>query len=1154
MSPRNHSRSRRGDSTWFGSGTGFAVAAALLAAAATVMRGGVGFAESRWIAAAAWILGVAGLVGAPAARGRRDWGSRLAGVAVVALVGWWAFQCWPLPAGWAARVWRGNPTWLGMVAADAKGFCIAWDRFIALHEGLLWMGLGLLAWAASRQLRARGSLQVALTGLMLLGVGQTLAGIFFLPSAGGRLCGTFGSPDALGGLLAISLPVTLGLIFQRARRREMRGQGGWRWRLNRLATEWTEWGGAILWGCFAVQWAGLLFSGSMGATAAALAACVAMMAWRGSDHPNARSWMLAGALALGLLAIGFSIRGYRQNVLERSFGDPDAAWRTMASRVEIWRAAVRLCRAFPWGTGPGGTAQALPMAQTGSFGGFRLDYAHNDTLQCWGDLGPIGFGALAVLLALAGWRGGQGCRRSAQADGGRPVWLRRGAWAAFWAALLHAQVEFNLSARPGVQVAFALLCGILWAGGGGEDSDESGAAKPARRASWAGWAFSLALVAACGVAVALSCTAAVAWRLVEGAQRGLGKEVGKPEWFAAEAVPPEGALAAYRRANELAPGASAILRGEAEARMELHRQRVDEAARQIAGPIEPGEGESEPALDPLDPDHRQALDLAGLALRVEEVAMLREALAAADAAVAWSPWDAQARLVRARVLLRLAAILPAEEEAERRGRRDLELVAGLYPEDAGVLADACSVLALLGKTADRGSLLDWGGRVLALNAGLAGTVLGSWNAVGVSLEQMLEQPNQPPSVLWHLYVLLDRQRQSRGARRCLAALGKALEEDVPPPASTLWTPDMWKDWKRRQTTARLRWTRESLKHVLRMGDWEAVGQLDEARRRAWREQIQMDLDQDYSEGDTGIMRRLRLREWVAQGRLPSNWVVEWAETEVQADQSAGVLQEPVAELLLMDELDGDDLRRLLALRGKLADAPFLAALLDAKESEQNGAPETALNALNAWLAGIRTVPRRLSHRLWLWEARLQSKAGDSTQAANALALAAERCPTDPDVRAALGAGRGDAVEPTMDIRYKGGRLRLRGAWFEEPSEERVNGAYHLDWRFQGLLPSDLRVELRIRDGQERVLYRKSAAVDGEFDAFFNHGAPALGSAWRWAVEVPPRAAAGERLDIVVFSGALRVSTDEGLPLLELDASALPRIGSSTKETIERAAE
>ena len=1146
-------RHRRSSAGADGFANWFLAGALLLACAATIPLGSVGFLASRLVAAMAWTLGVAGILWSPP----RDEGdppssNRLAAGAVAVLLGWCGWQLCPLPERWTAGVWRGEGELLRQIAADANGLSIALDRFVSLHTLLLWAGLGVLAWACSRQVRGRPLLPFALSGLVLLGVAQSILGIFVMKDPGGRICGTFGSPDALGGLLAMTLPLTLGLVLFLSNQRVLRGRSGFQWWLHRLGDDWRAWRGPVLWVALGIQWTALYFTGSMGASLAAGAAFGVLLVWQGRERPEFRGRLVAMGLVLAVLLVAVGLHGRSRNVLDRALGDSGEFQKSKDSRIEIWLAAAKLCHSFPWGTGPGGTAVALPMYQGGVHGRYRLDYAHNDTLQFLGDLGPAGFGALGILLGLVLWRGAR-ASRGVPENGNSSVWLRRGAWVAVLAALGHVQVEFNLSARPGIQVVFAILCGVLWGArqeGGGRSGISFGPVGAKRRMG----AFEKGILAVGAVAVLLSLAAAWAWRLHEGAVAAAGLAPDEHLWFRSPRFESAEALDALSRASRLAPGFSTPHLTRAEVRLALHDQQVRQTALSVMAASETDPADDAP-LDAMSPAHEEALSLAGLALRVEEAERLHAALEDADAAVRLAPWDAMARLARGKILFRGSALKQFGADADSRGRRDVEIAVKLYPLDAGVLADACSVLARRPRQpGDLEDLLEWGSKALSMDASLAWTVLDSWRVGKVPVSRILGMSRLPISSLWSLYTLLDKQNRSEDARRCLVALDRCLAEARPPESSSLWNPSMWKRWSIQQAQYRIRLSNEWLKRHLREGDWEGLLSLAESRARFQQDRFQVELDKMELTGTASVvLRRLRLREWEASRGLSPEWTLEWGLLELEAGMPARQLQEPMAEVILMDGISAANLGRLRDCGGALADAPFLTGLLAAKDLEAAGQTKEAVSALTV-LTDSGTVPARFVHRILLWQADLLRQAGDTAAAVEALREASLACPSDPDVAAALEhCGEASASElthggPDLDIGFKGGQLRLLHACVERDAEEARETALHLVWRFRGGLPPDLKMEVRIRGGEGRLLARKSVSVDKEESAKYNRGNPPVGSRWTWTIPLPPSAESGKRVEVFLLSAEKRLASDEGMVAIELNMEKLPRVESSQAES------
>lgn len=1087
--------------------------------------------------------------------------TRWAGWLAGALAGWCAFQLIRWPESWVRWMWRGDPVLYQEMAADiGNKMSVAVDRFISLHALLLWLGLGLLAWACSRQVRDGRRVALALHGIIVIGLFQTAYGIF-VSGVSGRMKGTFANPDALGGLLALSLPVTLGFLLSRFKGYTLRGRVSWRRFFYRSGTEKGEW--LMLWllFCLSVQLLGLFFTGSRGAALAAALACGALLIWYVIERPRA---IIAIALALTFLAGGtaiFSLRSVDRHVIERSVGETADWQQAGTARVELWRAAVRLCKTFPLGVGPGGTAAMLQMFQTGIYGRYRLDYAHNDYLQFLGDLGLPAFAALVLLLGLVLWRGARATRRG-PAHAGGSVWLRRGILMAVAAGLFHALAEFNLSARPGVQTVFFILCGMLWGSVERKSSADDQATPPPRfqrlfHALRAG-----AIILGGVLAVGLALHAAQAWWLRCTAATALNLDPDTALWFKPPVVPPEQALDTMIRAVRLAPDSSFIRRSVAETRMVLHEKRVQKAAQNLLG-FPQDAAATNLFLVAGNPEHEEALRLAGLALGVEEGEMLRANYEDVNAAVRLTPWDATARLMRGGILLRETALNIAAPEARERGWRDFDLVTRLYPIHGGVLLRACFELARSvlrqGMQTDRerltNALLDWGGRALALDPSLSDAVIDAWWTARVPLARVLAVPDVPVAVLWPMYDLFDRQGNAEEARKCLAALKQRIAATKRPEAAALWSDTTRKKWELRQAQYRVRWVYESLKHLLRSGDWAGLEAFRPEREMAWQARLDIEMARlDLAGPTSSSLRRLRLHELSGTLGLDSKWTLERCLLDLDAGLAPASIQEAIAELLFLPGEPPTGLSRLDPWRSALDSAPFLTGLLAARESEAARQWDSAVAVLSEVLDS-RQAPRRFLHRVLLWQARLLQREGREAESLDALRHAARACPHDPDLAAALAEAEAASIRadapaartspanaPVLEIGFMGRRLVLRRAVIEEDPTLKGGLRLNLDWRFWGALPPDLQLVVGVRNQDGRSLFRKTVVLAQETGAAFSGGLPAIGSAWRLSAVIPPRAANGRYVQIIVKSNTASLASDEGLTQLDLAMDRLPGRG------------
>ena len=455
------------------------------------------------------------------------------------------------------------------------------------------------------------------------------------------------------------------------------------------------------------------------------------------------------------------------------------------------------------------------MNQPESMGRYRLDYAHNDILQFAGDLGWPGGTLLALLLGLTLWQGCQACRPVGHNDKGA-VWLRRGAWVAVLGALVHAQTEFNLSARPGVQLLFMLLCGILWSRTDWlpepDGSEETGAGFAALRRG------RIIMAAAMVAAIWFSGRSAWAWRLHEGACAAAGLSGDSYYWFRKPAVAPKEADRTLERAKQAAPQASGFRLTAAKFILRRHDQLVDRVARDL---LMSGNAEisAELLLDPADPVHEQARRVAAVATRVEEKAALETALAEATQAVALAPWDSSARLLRAEVYLRMAAVPGLNPDAGNLGLRDLNLVAALYPANAYVLAEACAGLVRgPGLPDDRERLLDWGTRALRMDSSRAWTVFDAWWRRRIGVQRMLESAERRWKFFEHVRPARSRPAPT-GSPPMPGGLGTTRVERTIAARGLLVGPTAPQTMEYPAGAHRIRITTEWLKRHLREGDW-----------------------------------------------------------------------------------------------------------------------------------------------------------------------------------------------------------------------------------------------------------------------------------------------------------------------------------------------
>jgi O-antigen ligase len=150
--------------------------------------------------------------------------------------------------------------------------------------------------------------------------------------------------------------------------------------------------------------AGILATGSNGATLALASGAATAFAWRSMRRPLPA---LGLALVLGAVVLGIlgSQRDEAQEALaafaSRERGEVGgAAEKGYVERTAIWTEAIELIRRAPMGVGPGNFSQ-LSGTVSGTY-----NSAHNEYLGQMVERGPLGLAAWCALLAVVcGWLG-----------------------------------------------------------------------------------------------------------------------------------------------------------------------------------------------------------------------------------------------------------------------------------------------------------------------------------------------------------------------------------------------------------------------------------------------------------------------------------------------------------------------------------------------------------------------------------------------------------------------------------------------------------------------------------------------------------------------------------------------------------------------------
>jgi len=410
--------------------------------------------------------------------------------------------------------------------AGAGAFYLACRRWARPPQAawLSWFvaaSAGVAVWACAQ---AAGGLEATLEAARV--AGADLPGAWRARLLSGRVFGTLLLPAALGGLMAMAVPVAAGLAA--------RARG-----LRRLPPALA---GTLCLGALAL-------SRSYGALAASAAAGL----WAAGRLGPARARMARAAVAvvaaLAILAFAWA----RHERTGQRFLEPQGP---VVQRLLNWRTALRIAARYPaLGCGPGAYASAFVSARREGENDTR--FAHNTLLQAVAEAGvwillPLGYGLGTLAPRL---------RRGLR---GTP--LEAGAAVGCVSFLVHNLVDFTAYLPSTLWAALALTA-ILPGGDGSEPAgatgEERGASLPAPRpaAVRCGWKLVAAgLASICVAALPVICRQVRGESLRDQARAAAVAGAPRPEvdrlYAAAVAADPGGADLRLERAQLLLQGGS----------------------------------------------------------------------------------------------------------------------------------------------------------------------------------------------------------------------------------------------------------------------------------------------------------------------------------------------------------------------------------------------------------------------------------------------------------------------------------------------------------------------------------------------------------------------------------------------------------------------
>ena len=269
--------------------------------------------------------------------------------------------------------------------------------------------------------------------------------------------GTYVNRNHYAGLLELAFPIALTWALAVWTRSDGTSQG--RHRYARRGTEARPL--ALAFGAGALIFAaGCLLAGviaslsRMGFLATLAAIATVALGWlllrRKERRSSSWMWLLPFVLPLAIVLL------VSTNAMVLRFVDtPGAGDITTDGRVQIWREAWQLLRAYPL-TGAGlGTFERALYPFRSAMPTSAVEYAHNDYLQILTELGTVGFG---LTMAFALWIFHRSLGAAFREEAQHP-WLGMGLLASLLAIGLHSLVDFNLYI-PANALALAWLAGV----------------------------------------------------------------------------------------------------------------------------------------------------------------------------------------------------------------------------------------------------------------------------------------------------------------------------------------------------------------------------------------------------------------------------------------------------------------------------------------------------------------------------------------------------------------------------------------------------------------------------------------------------------------------------------------------------------------------
>ena len=1069
--------------------------------------------------------------------------NRVVAISLMSLLAWCLLQCVPLPVSWLGTAQPAIAPLYDTLFPTGGTTSISVNQSATWNALLLWVALGWLAWICAGAFGSTTRLGTACLWIAALGTCQAMVG-FVTYQAGGalnhafagqRFVGTFSGPNTFGGYLAITLPITLGVLSAHAAKLIEA--------LEHMKMRHLMYGAGLRTHLFHAGWllpatllqaVALVLSASRSSlliSAATVTFLLGTFVWQ---HRNARGrrvlWMFF-ALLLIILVLG---TGGTYTLTASRFREAATnSDLSMQARIDMWKAGSTVIRQHPLGVGLGAFPTVFPRFQPSGLGRFRFDHAHNDYVQFLCELGWPGIlPAIALFLWLVARIRGSTHGDSSQAN----TWIRRALALAVLAALFQAGVEFNLSSRPGYQVLFAVVIGLMCVQPARTKPLPAG--RP-RRLALAGLALSAIISLHWAWKVSPAATAAHhAWTSFD--------EPGDPYfWKRNRTFPPELASDIADQAAARAPRQAQVQYLRGRAHVVQHEQRVAERITELQ------------EIDPSVPYEVLEASLRP-AERVQRTAAFAEALTAFSKGLQHNPWSMDLWAEQARALYETAATdadSAAHDSRLEQARHAWETAQSLGPNDMLVRTKLCQALAAAydavpedAKPDVQAAIRELGNRVLQQDPTFHRFVFGSWFRAGIGLNDILAIPGIPPNLFRDQFRVLNLQQDSTAALACLAAWEKAMQD----PAA--WPERMGTDWIQRQRNGLQKqldrgWSR----WLLRTAQWRE--HISRSQTVAQRKRDEARTLMGTYKPNT-LARKLALKKLYRDGSATPNQT-----TELYGLLAPGDLDRPDSDQLttqlLVPTIDDDTMRGFEdLLESNPAAMPddlrtLLAARMEMRRREHAPAANHLMTLLRA-----DAVTLRFRHRVHWLLAQCEIERGREAEARLALLDAWSVAPNDPLVLASIQNLDGEEAVLPSNHTVAEALQRLLGpahCRVSFQSETIVMTAFDISQatmdnppptslkvhlQFFGRVPPDLVLDTAcLPTAGGPPMFRQQTWLKDVAPIQFGAGLPQFGSIFIVHIDLPSFAYGKSLLRIGLRSPGTRqwIATDDGLRYVEIEA-------------------